>query len=269
MITGISFLGCGRMASALARGFVAAGKIYPHKITVYDVNPAACKALAETMPGIQIAHSIEQAAEGKLVFLCVKPGHVADCLKQANDALADSLLVSIAAGVTLDTLRQLTPQGTRTIRVMPNTPALVGKGASAIAPDDSVEDEEIEVVRTLLEAVGTVHVVNEDQMDAVTAVSGSGPAFFYLFIEALAEGGVTNGLNSQTALELAAQTALGAAQMILETGQSPQELREMVTSPGGTTLAGLECLKQHTTAAGIAAAVDAAAARSRELGNAK
>ena len=254
------------MAGALASGMVSACKVAPHDLRVYDVRREACAELAESLPDLQIADSIGQAVDSPLVFLCVKPKDVADCLAQAGGALAGSLLVSIAAGVTLDTLHALTPGGARIIRVMPNTPALVGCGASAMTARDDVGIEDRELVGGLLEAVGTVHEVDEEQMDAVTAVSGSGPAFFYLFIEALANGGTANGLESRTALELAAQTALGAARMIIETGNSPADLREMVSSPGGTTLAGLQCLDKAGVADSIGRAVDAAASRAAAVG---
>ncbi len=262
----IGFLGCGRMAGALAGGIVGSGVAGGDSLCLYDVNEEACRVLAERLPGARVASSAREAASCPIVLLCVKPKDVAVCLGQADEAMQDSLLISIAAGVTLATLRRHAPTAARLVRVMPNTPALVGCGASAYAAGPGVTKRDRVVVEKLLSSVGKVIEVDEFLMDAVTGLSGSGPAFVYLFIEAMAQGGIEAGLDPGTALDLAAQTTLGAARMVIETGRSPADLRDMVTSPGGTTLAGLETLRASGVAAAITAAVRDAANRSAELG---
>lgn len=262
----IGFLGCGRMAGALAEGIVRSGVAQSQSLCLYDVNEAASRSLAKRLPGARLVSSAGQAASCPIVFLCVKPKDVGDCLGQADEAMQDSLLISIAAGVTLSTLRRYAPTAARLVRVMPNTPALVGTGASAFAAGPGVTESDRHLVKSLLGSVGTVVEVDEYLMNAVTGLSGSGPAFFYLFIEAMAQGGIEAGLEPRVALDLAAQTALGAARMVIETGRSPADLRDMVTSPGGTTLAGLETLRRLGVAGGITAAVRDAARRSAELG---
>jgi pyrroline-5-carboxylate reductase len=181
----------------------------------------------------------------------------------------DTLVVSIAAGITLDRLSAGLPAGQRIIRVMPNTPCLIGRGASCFSLGPHATRSDAEMVSALLTAVGAAFEVPESQLDAVTGLSGSGPAFVYSMIEALTDGGVSAGLPAQLAAELAARTAAGAAEMVLQTGETPAVLRDRVTSPGGTTMAGLAVLKEQKFQDTVAAAVDAATRRSAELGRSK
>lgn len=200
-----------------------------------------------------------------MLILCVKPGDVPEALREAGD-LTGKLLISIAAGVPLRRLREWAPGAPRLIRVMPNTPALIGKGAAAYAAAEGATTEDMAVTERIFGAVGVVVSVKEELLDAVTGLSGSGPAFVYTVIEALADGGVLMGLPRDVALRLAAQTVLGAAAMVLETGMHPAQLRDQVTSPGGTTIAGIEVLEAAGMRAAIIGAVRAATERSSELG---
>jgi len=202
------------------------------------------------------------------ILLATKPNDIESALKEVA-AGADGqprLILSIAAGVTLTTLRDASPEAFRLIRVMPNTPALVGKGAAAFCRGASATDADAETARTLLGAVGLAVEVPERLMDAVTGLSGSGPAYVYLMIEALADGGVKAGLARADAVKIAAQTVLGAAAMVLETGLHPAVLKDMVTSPGGTTIAGLAELERHGVRAALIDAVSTATRRATELG---
>jgi pyrroline-5-carboxylate reductase len=210
-------------------------------------------------------HPVVTAAD--VVFLAVKPQKMTEALADIREALtSDALVVSIAAGVTLSRLAMGLPPRQKLVRVMPNTPALIGMGASAYSLGQHASHADGELVAKLLSAVGAAFEVPETMLDAVTGLSGSGPAFVYSMIEALAHGGTAAGLPAELASELAARTVAGAAQMVLATGETPTVLRDRVTSPGGTTLAGLAVLQERGFADTVAAAVTAAANRSAELG---
>jgi pyrroline-5-carboxylate reductase len=202
-----------------------------------------------------------------IILLAVKPQKMSEVLADIRSVVPPAaLVVSIAAGVPLSRLATALPPRQRVIRVMPNTPCLIGQGASAYSRGEFATAEDSELVARLLSAVGAAFEVSEEMLDAVTGLSGSGPAFVYSMIEALAAGGTAAGLPAELAGELAARTALGAAQMVLVTGQTPASLREQVTSPGGTTLAGLAVLSEHGFADAVSGAVSAASRRSAELG---
>lgn len=262
----IGFLGAGQMATALARGFVTKGLARGASLVAFDPSQQATTAFAAGLPGVTIAASnAEVVSTADVVFLAVKPQHMAEVMQAAKAAAAkDRLFVSIAAGITLAELTA--GLGTeRVVRVMPNTPCLVGLGASAVSAAAGAKPEDLSLVKQLLGAVGMVVEVDEKLLDAVTGLSGSGPAFVYVAIEALADGGVRMGLPRAIAQQLAAQTVLGAAQMVLA-GEHPAVLKDRVASPGGTTIAGLQALEEHGLRAAFIAAVQAAAERSRELG---
>jgi pyrroline-5-carboxylate reductase len=202
----------------------------------------------------------------RIVILAVKPDQVGSVLAALQSALtADHLLISIAAGVPLARLAEPLDSGTRVVRVMPNTPALVGASASAYAMGEGTQPADAAVVQQIFAAVGEAFPVKEALLDAVTGLSGSGPAYACLVIEALSDGGVTAGLPREIATRLAAQTLLGTARMVLETGRLPAELREMVTSPGGTTVEGLHELETAGVRGALISAVRAAASKSRRL----
>jgi len=262
----IGFLGAGKMAEALAKGIVAAGVSPPEKIWASDVDAARREALAKLGVATAVSNA-EVVAQADLLVLAVKPNVVGPLLEEIAPAVeARHLVVSIAAGVPLAFLEERLPARTRVIRVMPNTPCLVGATAAAFARGTHATEEDEGVVSTLLNAVGRSFVVGEDLLDAVTGLSGSGPAYVYVMIEALADGGVRMGLPRPIAQTLAAQTVFGAAKMVLETGEHPAVLKDAVASPGGTTIAGLHALERGGLRAALIDAVEAATRRSQELG---
>jgi pyrroline-5-carboxylate reductase len=263
--TRIGFIGSGRMASALLEGIVRAGLAPADKIVITDKIHSVATGLAHKT-GAKAKHSnADVAAEADALILCVKPDDAPPALREAGD-LGGKLLISIAAGVPLMRLRQWSTGEPRLIRVMPNTPALIGKGAAAYAAGDGATAADLTLADGIFGAIGTVARVKEELLDAVTGLSGSGPAYVYTVIESLADGGVLMGLGRDIALKLAAQTVLGAAAMVLETGLHPAQLRDQVTSPGGTTIAGIEALEEAGLRTALIAAVRAAAERSKELG---
>lgn len=262
----IGFLGAGRMATALAQGFVRAGRVSPAEVQASDVDAAARERFAQATGGSVTAENTEVARAPTLV-VAVKPGQVREVLHGLRGVLSERhLVVSIAAGVTLGALEDWVPPGVRVVRVMPNTPAVIGASASAFATGATCTEDDARRVSSLLSAVGEVVRVKEGLLDAVTGLSGSGPAYGFLMVEALADGGVAAGLPREVALRLAAQTLVGAARMILETGLHPAVLKDQVASPGGTTIEGLHELERAGVRAGLMNAVRAAAEKSRRLG---
>ena len=262
----IGFIGCGKMGAALIRGVLAAEVCAPCDIRVFDRIATSSEELSgET--GVSLASGIrELAAASDVVVLCVKPDDAPSALAEAAPDLAGKLLVSIAAGLTIASLQGAAP-GSRVVRVMPNTGALVREGAAAYATGAGVTDADADAVAKIFSSVGLAFAVKESLLDAVTGLSGSGPAYVYLFIEALSDGGVQMGLPRDLATRLAVQTVAGAAAMVAQTGMHPAVLREMVTSPGGTTIAGLAELERAGLRSGVINAVRAATVRARELGS--
>lgn len=262
------FIGAGRMATALAGGVLEAGLAAAEEIAASDPDQQVRDRFAEQVKGAQIgSDNAAVAANCQALILAVKPQVMAAALASLGKVDGSGpLVVSIAAGVPIARLEAgLGPQA-RVVRVMPNTPALVGRGASGFAGGTHATQRDLQVVEQLLSAVGLAFVVPENLLDAVTGLSGSGPAFVYTMIEALSDGGVLAGLPRDVAHRLAAQTVAGAAEMVLATEEHPAALREAVTSPGGTTIAGLEALESLGMRSAVVAAVKAAANRSRELG---
>ena len=263
----IGFLGAGKMASALAKGFVAARIVSPQQIIASDVIEAARTAFAADVE-VQTARTNAEAVKfARVIILAVKPDQVAGVLAEIKPLFTGNhLLISIAAGVTLAKLESALPSGARVIRVMPNTPALVGAGASGYALGANATAEDAALAQRLLGAVGLAFAVKESLLDAVTGLSGSGPAYGFLMIEGLSDGGVAAGLPRDIATRLAAQTLLGAARMVLETGLHPGALKDMVTSPGGTTIEGLHELEKGRVRGALMNAVRAASDRAKQLG---
>jgi pyrroline-5-carboxylate reductase len=265
----IGFIGAGQMARALAQGFVNAKLTEPARISFCDPVENACDEFAAIVGGAhRAASNIEVVQQSDITFLAVKPQSMATVFTEVGGRVAtDKLIVSIAAGVTLAKLCEGLKTN-RVIRVMPNTPALVGRGASAYSLGPGATPADDSVVGQLMSAVGKALPLEEKHLDAVTGLSGSGPAFVYVMIEALSDGGVRMGLPRDVATALAAQTVLGAADMVLVTEEHPAVLKDKVASPGGTTIAGLAALEQHGIRAALIAAVEAATRRSQELGRA-
>jgi pyrroline-5-carboxylate reductase len=269
--TTIGFIGGGQMARALASGFVRDGLVQAKNIRVADVVAAANAAFVEQVPGATVCeYNADVAKAADVVFLAVKPQNIQQVAPGVCEILdANKLLVSICAGVTMKSLESAF-HTTRIVRVMPNTPCLVGVGASAFCCASGATDGDAALVRQLLAAVGEEVVqLDEKHMDAVTGLSGSGPAFVYQVIEALADGGVSMGLTRDVAQRLATQTVLGAATMVRDTGEHPAVLKDRVASPGGTTIAGLKALETAGLRAALMEAVAAATRRSEELGQSK
>jgi pyrroline-5-carboxylate reductase len=263
----IGFLGAGQMASALASGWLKAGLVDPSRSLAADPVPIARTKFLE-VTGVQAIDSNRKVVEScDVLVLAVKPQVMAAVLAEIKPQLAPRhLVISIAAGVTLASLRDASPGGTRIVRVMPNTPCLVGASATGYAAGPAATPDDTALVGKLFGVVGKAFVVPEHLLDAVTGLSGSGPAFVYLMIEALADGGVRMGLPRGVAQALAAQTVFGSAKMVLETGQHPAALKDAVASPGGTTIAGLHALERAGLRGALMDAVEAATRRSQELG---
>jgi pyrroline-5-carboxylate reductase len=263
----IGFLGAGKMATALAKGFVRAEIVVPREIMASDPHEAARKNFSAELGSKATASNLDVAKFANVLVLATKPDQFAAVLADIRGIFsANHLLISIAAGVTLAKLEGALSSGARVIRVMPNTPALVGSGASAFATGKNATEADAQVAAKLLSAVGLAVQVKESLLDAVTGLSGSGPAYVYQFIEALSDGGVATGLPRDIATRLAAQTVLGAAKMVLETGQHPGALKDQVTSPGGTTIEGLHELEKGQLRATVMNAVRAATEKSKKLG---
>ena len=262
----VGFLGAGRMATALARGWLRAGLIRADGCRASDPLPQARQAFTSETSCPAATDNCEIVSGSDLLVLAVKPQSMAALMEEIRPLLKTQLVVSIAAGITLRQLTDGLGTGCRLVRVMPNTPCLLGASASAYSPGDNATADDIALVDRLLNAVGVAFRLPEHLLDAVTGLSGSGPAFVYLMIEALSDGGVRVGLPRDVATALAAQTVLGAAKMVLETRTHPGMLKDMVASPGGTTIAGLHALERGGVRGALMDAVEAATRRAVELG---
>lgn len=258
----LQVIGGGRMGEALVGGLVRAGTVSPGDVLVVEPVEARRDELAGLLPDVGLS---AQPAEALGTVVAVKPGDVPAACRAAA-AAGSGRVLSIAAGVTTAALEAELAPGTPVVRAMPNTPALVGQGAAAIAPGSAATDDDLAWAESLLGAVGTVVRVKEAQLDAVTGLSGSGPAYVFLVAEALIDAGVLAGLPRDVSHALAVQTLLGAATLLAE-GDSPEALRAAVTSPGGTTAAGLRVLEQRGLRAALLDAVAAATERSKQLGS--
>ena len=263
------FLGTGKMATAIAGGIVKSKLMDPCDIAGFDINEAAAAIFAGATGIAATSSKLEaQLEQAETVLIAVKPQVIADALENYKHLLKNKAIFSIAAGISIETLEKLT-SSKRIIRIMPNTPALVGCGAAGYSASAGAEKADIEFAEKIFSAVGIAFQVPESSLDAVTAVSGSGPAYVFEFIQAMADGGVAEGLSRDMAVKLAAQAVLGAAQMVLKTSAHPQQLKDNVTSPAGTTSRALELMAERGFSGIVMQAVRAAAKRSRELGSAK
>lgn len=259
-----AFLGAGKMAFAIVQGMLRAKVCAATDLIASCPEPELLENMRDAT-SIDVVTSNEAAAlPASVVVLCVKPADVEAALAQAGGALEGKLLISIVAGLKIKSLKALAPSA-RVIRAMPNTAAMVGRAATAYACDEAVTQEDKTAAEAVFSSIGEVYPVEEKMLNAVTGLSGSGPAYVYLMIEALSDGGVACGLSRKLALDLAVQTVLGAADMICATSEHPAVLREMVTSPAGTTMEGLRVLEERGVRSAFLEAVAAAANRAEEL----
>jgi pyrroline-5-carboxylate reductase len=262
----IGFIGAGQMARALAAGIVSSKKFPPSAISVSDPNETAVREFRDTVGEVNVVGDNKQLAkEVDLLFLAIKPQVFEQAVKGIELHMSKATVVSVMGGITIKQIRKALSTDF-IIRVMPNTPCLVGAGAFGMSVRKDVRSEVAQLVEEMLGSLGVVVSCPESQLDAITGLSGSGPAFVFTMIEALADGGVLMGLSREVALKLASQTVFGASKMVLETGEHPAVLRDRVASPGGTTIFGLHALEDGGARSAMMDAVQAAAERSRELG---
>lgn len=260
----IGWIGCGNMGGAILHGALESGVLPKENAAVYDVSAAAMEKAKEW--GVSTAAGCgELCRASDLVLLAVKPQYVEQTLAQCGDAMDGKAVISIVAGVTAERLRGMIKGAPRILRTMPNTPAMVFEGAFALCSDNDLTEEEMAAATELFAAIGVVEKVPEHLIDAVCGLSGGGPAYVAMFIEAMADGGVKQGLPRATAYRLAAQTCLGTAKMILDMGIHPGQLKDMVTSPGGTTIEGCEALERGGMRAAVIDCINAGAEKSRKL----
>lgn len=264
----IAFIGAGFMGEALIRGLVSSKSVSPNRVIASDARQEALKQVAARHKIKAASGNGEAAREADIVVLAVKPQQLEAVTAGLEGALGrEKLVVSIAAGVNTQTLERLLPDGARIIRAMPNMGAMVGQSATAVCAGGAADENDVATARRIFDAVGKSVVVDEGLMDAVTGLSGSGPAFVFMFLEALIDAGVKCGLARDVAAELAGQTLFGAATLARETGEHPARLKDRITSPGGTTIAGVASLEKDKFRSAVIGAVEAAAARSKELGS--
>ncbi len=263
----IGFIGGGKMGEALCKGIIKAGLSNVDNIMMSDIVVERCKFLHHEI-GVKVTQNNKDiVAFADVVVLAVKPqimGEVLNTMK--NDITNRHLVVSIAAGIPIKFIESRMPPGARIVRVMPNTPCLVSASATAYALNKYATNADSQLVSHLFSAVGRAFQLDEKYLDAVTGLSGSGPAYVYMVIEALSDGGVKMGLSRDVATILAAQTVFGAAKMVLETGQHPALLKDAVTSPGGTTIEGISTLEEGGLRSALIRAVEAATVKSKKLG---
>ena len=258
-------IGAGNMGEAIVRGFYVSGNATGVTTSIYDPDSEKCRALEKSLP-VKSAASLEALIDGSdILLIAIKPNVCAHVYSEQYKRFSGKAVISIAAGWGGERLKQALPTDTRILRVMPNTPAMVGAGMIVFESGDSLTERERAFAQTLFGSVGDVISVEPKLMDAVTAVSGSGPAYVYLFIEALADGGVKAGLPRPVALKLAAQTVKGSAMMVSETGVHPGELKDRVCSPGGTTIEAVAVLEQNGFRGAVIAAVDACREKSERM----
>lgn len=260
----IGIIGCGNMGGAILFGALESGVLPKENVYVYDTSPAMMEKAKGW--GVHLAADDEDVCKSAdIILLAVKPQNAAEALGMCKEALNGKAMMSIVAGVTTERLQNMICGSPRILRIMPNTPAMVYEGAFALCSDNDFTEEELADAKSIYETIGIVEMVPEHLIDAVCGLSGGGPAYAAMFIEALSDGGVKQGLPRATAYRLAAQTCLGTAKMILEMGIHPGELKDMVTSPGGTTIEGCEILEQGGMRSAVIGCVNAATEKSKKL----
>lgn len=262
----LGFIGCGNMAGAIMGGILAKKEVTGSEICASDVSAQAMKNVREKY-GIQTEeNNAAVAKQADILILAVKPNYVEEVIGDIREAVRpETIVVTLAPGKTLAWLAERFGSSRKIIRTMPNTPALAGAGMTALCPNEQVTEEEMAAVKALFESFGEAEVVPEKLMDTVTGVSGSSPAFVFLFLEALADAAVAEGMPRAQAYKFAAQTVYGSAKLMLETGKHPGELKDMVCSPGGTTIEGVAVLEECAFRSSVIEAVRAAAEKSRQM----
>jgi len=262
----IAFLGSGNMAEAMIKGILDAGLYRADEVLASDLSKSRLESLRSTYGIRTTASNSEAVRKSGIIILSVKPLSVDAVLEEISPELGGKLLISVAAGVTIARIASHLPESSRMIRAMPNAPAKVQSGASVLSPGKGLDQASLDLALKIFSVIGKAWVLDEGQMDAVTGLSGSGPAFIFVIIEALSDGGLKAGLPREMATQLAAQTVLGAAKMVLQLNEHPAKLKDLVTSPAGTTIAGLHQLEAGKIRASLMNAVEAAVERSKALG---
>lgn len=263
----LAIIGGGRMGEAILGGLLASGSLGPERVVVAEPDPQRREAL-EAAHGVECAEGALEAVGGaEIVIVAVKPSVIDAVIAEFVPGLDGALVVSIAAGISIARIESLLPAGTAVVRVMPNTPALVREGMSVISGGSEASAEQVDLVRAIFAELGRAVVLDERYQDAATALSGSGPAYVALFVDALARAGVRQGLTRDVAQALALQTLRGTVELIETTGSHPEQVVDAVTSPGGTTAAALEALEAYGFRTAVAEAVSAAVERAKELGS--
>lgn len=264
----VGFLGAGAMGGAILSGAVAAGVLEPENVYVSDVSKEITDKYKDM--GCHVVSDNKELGESVDILLsCVKPQYAAGALAELGDTLDGKAMISIMAGLTTDSIREMTGGKFRLLRLMPNTPALVGLGAFALDSGTDLTDDEKVFAQKLFESLGIVEWMPENLIDTACGLSGAGPAYIYLVIEAMADGGVAKGLPRKTAMNLAAQTVMGAAKMVMETGLHPGFLKDQVCSPGGNTIIGIKTLEEHGVRGAFIDTVIKSTERAQELGKRK
>ncbi|MCY6372130.1 pyrroline-5-carboxylate reductase [Clostridium ganghwense] len=262
----IGFIGCGNMASAMINGIVKSDLISPEYIIASNPTEEKLIKIKEENDIRTTKSNIEVAKSSNILFLSVKPNKYKDVIKEIKDEVReDTIIVTIAAGITISRIEEYFDKEVKVVRTMPNTPALVGEGMSALCGNEHVTEEEMKKVVSLFKCFGKVEVVEEKYMDVVTALTGSSPAYVYMFIEALADGAVLKGLPRQKAYKLAAQAVFGSAKMVLETDKHPGQLKDDVCSPGGTTIEAVYALERNGFRAGVMEAMEECVEKARNM----
>ncbi len=266
----IGLIGCGVMGVSLLNGIIHSSLVHPADVMVWDVLPEKTDEMIKQFKVTAAAEMKQVFDAPRLVFLAVKPVDMPGVLENIKESLTERhVLISVAAGISIEQIEKGVGENKKIIRLMPNTPCLIGKGMTVVSPGMNVDENELGFVNSLMEALGKVVVLEEELMDAATGLSGSGPAYAFMFIDALADGGVKMGLPRDKALLLAAQTLSGASEMVLQTGEHPSVLKDKVASPGGTTIAGISALEKRGFRGTVIKAVESATKRSKELGKEK
>lgn len=266
MFETIGVCGTGNMGQAIVKGLVASGVIQADHIFLYNIHKEKAQHLADETGAVVVDSAAALAEHSQGLIMAVKPNIMPSSLKEIQAHVKDdTVVISIAAGITLDRLSEYLPAKTKIIRVMPNTPALVGEGMASVSPNSYAGTEDVQAVLGVFRSFGKAEVTEERLIDAVCGVSGSAPAYVYMFIEALADGAVQEGMPRAMAYTFAAQTVLGAAKMVLESGMHPGKLKDDVCSPGGTTIEAVHSLEEHGFRAAVMDAVIASAEKNKKM----